>query len=148
MNKNFHSTTGSQNWSHNSKQILVWICEKEKASLLSHILNNSPLQAYVMILQGEGCTRPQEVICPATLWFSLLKWRTWICVKRIYFHLFSSRPKSEILLMEIGMEFLAIRITANTSLSTYYMPGTMLDALYMDINNSKQIIVHNGWSES
>lgn len=50
--------------------------------------------------------------------------------------------------MEIRMEFLAIRVTANTLLSTYYMPGTMLSALYMDIRNSKQIIVIKCWSVS
>lgn len=50
--------------------------------------------------------------------------------------------------MEIRMEFLAIKVTANTLLSSYYMPGTMLSALYMDISNSKQIIVIKCWSVS
>lgn len=61
----FHSNIGAQNDSITQSKPWFAAGKRKKASLLNHVLCTSHSQAYVMTLQGEVCTHPQEQFC----WF-------------------------------------------------------------------------------
>lgn len=127
IDMHFHSNTGQQ--TDSITQSKSWFASgKEKEHVYSVM--------YCIVVLSRHMSWHYKVKCTSSLTrpFAQLILFLWskerIFVLRGYILIcFSVWPKSDILLTEIGMAFLAIRITASTLLSTHYMPKTTLSAL-------------------